>query len=548
MKKPLKLITCLSLSLFLSNILILNTHAQQDVDKGVNVKSKLPKPIIYDKERVLKPIELQLQTVDINKIKLKENLVINASVDDIQNFIEKKMLTYEELVSIYLMRIEQYDQNGPEINSITEINPDAIKEARELDTQMLASKNSPLYGIPILIKDNIQTKNIMPTSAGTFVLRDWIADKDATIVSKLKNKRAIILGKTNMSELATTVSNTMPHGYSGKKGQTLNPYGPNQFATSGSSSGSAAAVTSDFSTLAIGTDTQGSILGPSENQSIVGLRPTTGLVSRSGIIPLSSEYDTAGSMARSVKDAAILLNAMIGYDLQDEKTKQGKSYENTDYTKGLSKQGLKNKKIGFLFNANEVDPSEKAIVEKLTRDLNSAGAIVTDNLKTESRSMESVLYDFPNSFNTYLARQKNIPIKNLSGYIKYNEKDPERRIMYGQDLMKNRIEMFNEFISKISKEELKKEQVKEQNFGKQQLNQYLVNQDFDALILFKSNDIINIATGGFPAIAVPAGYDSDGRPIGLTFIGKHFAEKELFNMTYAYEQQSKNRKSPHFGK
>ncbi|PEF42800.1 amidase family protein [Bacillus wiedmannii] len=545
MKQTTKLITCLSVSLLVTNFSALTTHAQQGANSTLEAQPKVPEPLVYDKERVLKNIECQLKTVDINKVKSKEKMISNASIDDIQNLIKQKLVTYEDLVSIYLMRIQQYDQNGPEINAITEINPNARKEAQELDRQMVVSKDTSLYGIPVLIKDNIQTQNSMPTSAGTHVLKDWIADQDATIVTKLKKKKAIILGKTNMSELATLLSENMPHGYSGKKGQTLNPYGPTRFMTDGSSSGSAAAVAADFATIAIGTDTQGSILGPSKNQSIVGLRPTRGLISRAGIIPLSPEYDTVGPMARSVKDAAILLNEMVGYDPQDTKTEEGKSMKTVDYTRELSIHGLENKKIGFLFSEDKVNPSTKEIIKQFTKDLKSAGAIVIDNLKTKNTNMESLLYDIPNGFNTYLAKQKNIPIKNLSDYIEWNKKDPERRIKYGQDLMDFRNRYFNETVSKIPKKELDKIKWEEEKFGKQQLNQYVVDQGFDAVISFHLSENINVVvTGGFPAITVPAGYDSDGMPIGMTFIGKHFSEKELLNMSYAYEQQSKKRKPP----
>ncbi|KXY32259.1 amidase family protein [Bacillus sp. FSL K6-0067] len=497
--------------------------------------------LVYDKERVLAPINKQLEGINLENIKKKEQLIINATVDKIQQLVDSQQLSYEELTSIYLLRIKEHDQNGLRLNAVTEINPHAIEEARKFDKERVVNKKSHLYGIPVIVKDNIQTANVMPTSAGTYVLKDWIADKDATIVKKLKKQNALILGKANMSEWAYYLSDKAPSGYSGKKGQNLNPYGPTEFDPLGSSSGSATVVASDFASLAIGTETAGSIVAPASVQSVIGLRPTLGLVSRMGIIPLSETLDTAGPMARNVKDTALLFNTMVGYDERDSMTKKGNGHVHPDYAKDLSVEGLKGKRIGILFSSDQQDTVRKNVVKKIIKDLQGAGAILIENIQldTSGVDIESILeYDFKHNINNYLASKKDIPVKTLKEIIMLNEKDARRYIKYGQAVIKK------SEVSTITKKEFETVVHESQTNAKKELNKYLENQDLDALVMINNEEVLLSAVAGYPELSVPAGYDKEGKPIGATFIGKPFGERELFQIGYAYEQQSKNRRIP----
>jgi len=506
-----------------------------------NYFPKEPERIVYDKERVLQPIHNQLKGINIENVKIKEKEVVNATVDELQKMIDDGKLSYEELTSIYLFRIQEHDQNGITLNSVTEINPNAMEEARKLDQERGRNKNSNLYGIPVVVKDNVQTEKVMPTSAGTYVLKDWIADQDATIVKQLKEEGAFVLGKANMSEWANYLSFTMPSGYSGKKGQNLNPYGPITFDTSGSSSGSATVVAADFAPLAIGTETTGSIVAPAAQQSVVGLRPSLGMVSRTGIIPLAETLDTAGPMARTVKDAATLFNAMIGYDEKDVMTEKMKDKERIDYTKDLSIDGLKGKKIGLLFSVDQQDENRKVVAEKIRKDLQDAGAILTDNIQLSTEgvdNLQTLEYEFKHNVNDYLSQQKNVPVKSLEEIIAFNKKDSKRRIKYGQTLIEGSEK------SVITKEEFENVVQTSQENARKELDRYLVEKGLDALVMINNDEVLLSAVAGYPELAVPAGYDKNGEPIGVVLVGKQFGEKELFNIGYAYEQQSKNRKLP----
>ncbi|TKI35482.1 amidase [Bacillus cereus] len=511
------------------------------------VISRIPEQaerIVYDKERVLSPINNQLKGINIENIKKKEKDIINATIDEIQKKVDENQLSYEELVSVYLLRIKEHDQNGISLNAITEINPDAIEEARKLDKERTINKKSNLYGMPIIVKDNIQTADVMPTSAGTVVLKDWIADEDAFIIKNLKKQGALILGKANMSEWANYLSNKIPSGYSGKKGQNLNPYGPLVFDTAGSSSGSATVVAADFAPLAIGTETIGSIVAPASYQSVVGLRPSIGLISRTGIIPLSETLDTAGPMAKTVKDVAILLNTMVGFDEKDVIMKKVNDKETKDYTKDLLVEGLQGKKIGILFSSDqEDDMGRKDVLEKIRKDLQNAGAILTENINLNGEVVRSDLsailkHEFKHSINTYLTEQKNIPVKSLKDVIEFNKKDEKRNVKYGQSLIEESAD------SSIKNETLQKLINKARVNAKKELDKYLEEKALDALVMINNDQVILSAIAGYPELSLPAGYDSTGKPVGVTFIGKALGEKELLKLGYAYEQQSQNRKAP----
>ncbi len=281
---------------------------------------------------------------------LQEELTIN----DIQLAMENGEITSKELVMYYLHRIAKYDQDGPKINSILEINPDAIFIAEALDYEReTKGVRGPLHGIPVVLKDNIETNDSMHTSAGTLALENHISSHDAFLVEKLREAGAVILGKANMTELSNGMSNTMWAGYSARGGQVLNPYGDAELFVGGSSSGSAVAVAANFTVLAVGTETDASILSPAITNSVVGIKPTVGLISRTGIIPFTYSQDTAGPVARTVTDASILLGALVGVDKYDAATCKSEGRLQQNYSIYLEANGLKGAKIGVFKNASQ---------------------------------------------------------------------------------------------------------------------------------------------------------------------------------------------------
>ena len=315
------------------------------------------------------------------------------TIEDIQVAIESGKVTSKELVMYYLHRIAEYDQGGPKINSILETNPDAIFIAEALDYERkIKGVRGPLHGIPVVLKDNIETNDSMHTSAGTLALENHISNNDAFLVEKLRNAGAVILGKTNMTELSNGMSNTMWAGYSSRGGQVLNPYGDANLFVGGSSSGSAVAVAANFSVLSIGTETDASILSPAIQNSVVGIKPTVGLISRTGIIPFTYSQDTAGPMARTVKDASILLGALVGVDKHDPATHKSEGILQVDYSQYLDYSGLKGAKIG-VFKAGsktfyESEEYDAELFEHAIQTLNEEGALVTEDIEIPSYHRE----------------------------------------------------------------------------------------------------------------------------------------------------------------
>lgn len=319
--------------------------------------------------------------INFNKF-FREELTIN----DIQKAMENGEVSSKELVMYYLSRIAKYDQDGPKINSILEINPDAIFIAEALDYESVAKGvRGPLHGIPVFIKDNIETNDSMHTSAGTIALENNISGKDAFLVKKLRKAGAVILGKTNMTELANGMSFEMWAGYSSRGGQVLNPYGDADLYVGGSSSGSAVAVATNFTLLSVGTETDASILSPAVTNSVVGIKPTVGLVSRSGIIPFTYSQDTAGPFARTVTDAAILLGTLAGVDKLDPATHKNEGRLQQDYTVYLDSMGLKDAKIGVFNKASndyyDSEEYDEELFNNVIQTLGNEGAQVFENIE-----------------------------------------------------------------------------------------------------------------------------------------------------------------------
>ncbi|EAG1697546.1 amidase [Listeria monocytogenes] len=479
----------------------------------------------YDKERVMAPINAQLATLDLEILEEKEPLVVGADITKLQNLIATKQLSYKELAGIYLNRIKKYDQNGITLNAISEINPSLVAEAEQLD-QLAETNKSALYGMPVVLKDNIGTA-VMPTSAGTVALKDWVMEKDAAIVDKLKTNGALILGKTNMSEWAAAMDDGLPNGYSGKKGLSKNPYS-SELDPLGSSSGSATAATCDFAAIAIGTETNGSIILPAGAQSVVGFKPSQGLVSNEGIIPLSSRFDTPGPLTRTVTDAYLTTNVLM-----DEASQTP-----------LSKDALKNKRIGIL--SDDESNEETAILKKIKKDLTNAGATVIEGITLEELEQVDTDYitllnaDFKRDLNQFLQINRS-PMSTLESIIAFNKINPTRNMKFGQSEL---VASQNNTMTKQEADNIANELI---HITQNELDSVLQNERLDAIVSAGVGGSVKFLApiAGNPELTIPAGYDTESnQPKSLTFVSKRNTDIALLNMGYAYEQISKNRKNP----
>ncbi|EAC7320001.1 amidase [Listeria monocytogenes] len=479
----------------------------------------------YDKERVMAPINAQLATLDLEILEEKEPLVVGADITKLQNLIATKQLSYKELAGIYLNRIKKYDQNGITLNAISEINPSLVAEAEQLDHQNEPNKPA-LYGMPVILKDNIGTITL-PTSAGTVALKDWVMEKDAAIVDKLKTNGALILGKTNMSEWAAAMDDGLPNGYSGKKGLSKNPYS-SELDPLGSSSGSATAATCDFAAIAIGTETNGSIILPAGAQSVVGFKPSQGLVSNEGIIPLSSRFDTPGPLTRTVTDAYLTTNVLM-----DEASQTP-----------LSKDALKNKRIGLL--SDDESNEETAILKKIKKDLTNAGATVIEGITLEELEQVDTDYitllnaDFKRDLNQFLQINRS-PMSTLESIIAFNKINPTRNMKFGQSEL---VASQNNTMTKQEADNIANELI---HITQNELDSVLQNERLDAIVSAGVGGSVKFLApiAGNPELTIPAGYDTESnQPKSLTFVSKRNTDIALLNMGYAYEQISKNRKNP----
>ena len=472
-----------------------------------------------------------------------------STIGNLQVAIEKGEVSSRDLVMYYLHRIAAYDQDGPNINSVMEINPDAIFIAEALDYERkTVGVRGPLHGIPVLLKDNIETNDKMRTSAGAIALENHISSRDSFLVQKLREAGAVILGKTNMTEWANGMSTEMWAGYSSRGGQVLNPYG--DFFAGGSSTGSAAAVAANFTTVSIGTETSASILSPAIQNSIVGIKPTVGLISRSGIIPFSYSQDTAGPMARTVTDAAILLGALAGKDENDSATWKNPN-SNLDYTTFLDGDGLKNATIGIFRNATidryrDTDEYDAELFEDAVIKLQQAGANIVEDIEIPSFHREwgwnKINYEFKHSVENYLqSLPPHIPVHSLRELIDWNEQNAERALKYGQNLLEHKEQLDKPLKNSKYIVEVISDLYQSQNNG----IDYAVNKYGLDAILFPSYVGADIsARAGYPSIAVPAGYKDSGRPFGITFAGTAFSEPTLIRIAFAFEQFTACRKKP----
>lgn len=469
-----------------------------------------------------------------------------ATINDLQQAMQSGKLSSRELVLYYMDRIARFSSGGPKLNAVLELNPDAVHQAEALDQERRYSgPRGALHGIPVLLKDNIDTRDKLHTSAGSLALSNSYASEDAFLVSQLRAAGAIILGKANMTEWANFMTDHMSNGYSSRGGQVLNPYGPGNLDVGGSSSGSAVAVATDMVTVAVGTETWGSILSPASNNSIVGIKPTVGLISRSGIIPISHSQDTAGPMARTVADAAMLLGAMTGWDERDPITftSQGKSY--TDYTQFLNPQALKGARIGIPRAYYwRLDADGLGLLDRSIAALQKAGAIVIDPLEvpSEQEKMDTtvLLYEFKPALNAYLSRlAPHVPIHSLAELVEFNKLDPERMLKYGQTLL----EAADQTTGSLTEAEYIEARKRDLYLTREQGLDYVMAQHrLDAVLLPGNSGSGLGAKAGYPSVTVPGGYTPEGKPIGITFAGTAWSEPQLIALAYAFEQATQYRK------
>lgn len=487
------------------------------------------------------------------------------TISQLQDGMKTGRFTSQSLVKKYLDRIDEIDKSGPAINSVIEVNPDALSIADSLDRERTEKgARGPLHGIPILIKDNIDTADRMMTTAGSLALVGSRPAQDAFVAKKLRESGAVILGKTNLSEWANFRSSHSTSGWSARGGQTKTPYAMDRNPC-GSSSGSGAAAAANLCAAAIGTETDGSVVCPSSANSLVGIKPTVGLVSRSGIIPIAHSQDTAGPMARTVEDAAILLGALTGIDSRDLATRASQKRSFSDYTQFLDKSGLRGARLGvarkyFGFN----DRVDKLMNDQIGK-LKELGAVIIDPAdiptsgKFDASELEVLLYEFKADLNTYLARLgSSAPVHSLKEVIQFNEKNREKEMPYfGQDLFV-KAEAKGPLTEKKYLQALRRNHLLSRTQG---IDFIIARHRLDALIAPTGGpawptDWINgdhftggyssaSAVAGYPHITVPAGYIF-GLPVGISFFGAAWNEPKLIKYAYAFEQATKARRSPKF--
>ena len=483
-----------------------------------------------------------------------------TSIAELHDQMQRGELRVEELTTWYLERIETIDAAGVTLNAIIEVNPDAIAIARSLDEEWrLSGPRGPLHGIPVVLKANIDTADRMHTHAGSLALATHQPPRDAFVVSRLRDSGAVILGKANLSEWANFRSTHSSSGWSSVGGQTRNPYDTARNPC-GSSSGSAVAVAANLASVAVGTETDGSVVCPSGVNGIVGIKPTLGLVSRSGIIPIAHSQDTAGPMARTVRDAAILLSAMTGVDADDPASLAAPGMV-PDYTANLAADGLQGRRIGVLrsYTGAGSNPQVEALFADSIAVLREQGADITDPVEIDTNGigdaeLEVLYYEFKADLNRYL-EQSGAPVESLAAVIRFNEENAETVMpIFGQEHM-----LAAEARGPLTEPEYEEALAASGAAMRERLTALMDEHDLDALIAPTNGpawmtDHVNgdnfligsssfAAVSGFPNITVPAGFVA-GLPIGLSFTGRAFTEKDLIEMAYAFEQATLARRPP----
>jgi amidase len=506
--------------------------------------------------------------------KAKPFALEEITITELLEGLQSGKYTARSLTEMYLARIEALDKQGPAINAVIELNPDAlaIADAADKERKDKGARARPMLGIPFMIKDNIDTADKMATTAGSLALVGAKPAQDAFLVKKLRDAGAVLLGKTNLSEWANFRGSRSTSGWSGRGGFTRNPYALDRNPC-GSSAGSGVAVAANLCAVAVGTETNGSIVSPSSCNGVVGVKPTVGLVSRSGIIPIAHSQDTAGPMARTVRDAAVMLGAMAGTDPEDKATAEAETKAVADYTKLLDAKALKGATLGILRSAfnfrGGATPQMVAAVEAVMNDalqaLKDQGATLVDPVelpgmaKLGNNSMTVLLHEFKADLNDYLARLgPRAPVKSLKEIIAFNNENKKKELMFfGQEQME-RAEALGPLTEKAYLDALEACRKFTRAEG---IDAAMDKHMLDALVAptmgpagvtdplfgdrFMGGSSTAAAVAGYPSVTVPAGFVF-GMPVGLSFFGRAWSEPKLLALAYAFEQATKARKPPQF--
>jgi amidase len=502
----------------------------------------------------------------VNKTVQKEtdnSWIEELTITQLQEGYKTGKYTVKDVVKTYLDRINEIDKKGPTLNSVIEINPDALIIAEELDKELSSGKSlGPLFGIPVILKDNIDTHDKMHTTAGATALQNSLPKRDSHVAAMLRKAGAVIIAKSNLSEWANFRARMSSSGWSGVGGQTRNPYVLDRNPC-GSSSGSGVAVSANLCIFAIGTETNGSIVCPSNNNGIVGIKPTVGLISRTGIIPISFTQDTPGPMGRTVEDAAIALGALTGIDSADSKTFASKENFFTDYTSFLKKDGLKGKRIGLYRKSMGFSDKVDTLMNKAVAYMKAAGAEVVDiefpkTPNFDDASFIVLLYEFKDGLNKYFAdRASDSGVKTLKELIELNKKDTLELRYFDQGILE-----LAEKKGDLNTEEYKKALATMFKATREDgIDKVMKSYKLDAIIAptgspaWKTDMLLGdhfvggsssfAAISGYPAITVPMGF-IDELPVGITFFGKAWSEPVLLEIAYSYEQGTKHRKIPKY--
>ena len=488
-----------------------------------------------------------------------------VSVADLQDGMKSGKWTARRIAQKYLERINEIDKNGPALNSVIELNPDALEIADAMDAERKAKgPRGPMHGVPVLLKDNIGTADKMMTTAGSLALLGFTPEKDSGVARRLREAGAVILGKTNLSEWANFRSSHSSSGWSGRGGQTRNPYALDRNPC-GSSSGSGAAVAANLCAVTVGSETDGSVVCPSSANGVVGIKPTVGLVSRSGIIPISHSQDTAGPICRTVADAAILLGAMAGMDPADSATEASRGKAQPDYTKFLDRGGLRGARIGVVRKFFDFSDGFGPLMETLLDLMKREGAVLVDPVeidsigKFEKSEFEVLQYEFKADLNAYLAAAgPKVPVHSLKEIIEFNERHRDKEMpFFAQDIM-----VKSEAKGPLSDQSYLDALAKNHRLTREEgIDAVMDKHQLDALVAPTAGPswLTDHVTGdhdtggssalaavaGYPNMNVPAGFIF-GMPVGISFFGRAWSEPTLIRIAYAFEQAAKARKAPEF--
>jgi amidase len=537
--------------------------AKENAHGGVNRRHFLELAALGSAVALAKPLSAVAQAASATTPVMPE--LEEIGIGELQDAMKSGRWTSRSIAEGYLSRIAAIDKRGPAINSIIELNPDALAIADAMDAERKAGHlRGPLHGIPVVIKDNIDTADKMKTSAGSLALAENIAARDAFVVSRLREAGAVILGKTNLSEWANFRSTHSTSGWSGRGGLTLNPYVLNRNAC-GSSSGTGSAIAANLAAIGVGTETDGSVVCPSSASGLVGIKPTLGLISRAGIIPIAHSQDTSGPMARTVRDAAILLGILTGADERDAITKSSRTKGHSDYTPFLDANGLKGARIGVARQYFGFNDATDGLMKDSIALIKSLGATIVDpaniatNGKFDATENDVLQYEFKAGINKYLANApSSVKSRTLADLIKFNEEHRAEEMPYfGQEIFEQ-----SEKRGPLTEKKYRDALAKNHRLARAEgIDATIKKHKLDAIIAptggpVWTTDLVNgdhftggyssaSAVAGYPHITVPAGMVF-GLPVGLSFFGGAWSEPSLIKYAYAFEQGSKARQRPKF--